>query len=150
MKDKLIRVISPFSLAMSLLLDAAVVAFLIIAVNKIIAEASLINIAFLIIMVISVFIAFFTSKEVLSAGVKFSDEQFEFTAIDDNNVFNYCDIEKIESSKDVSASFKKNFIDRYSHITVYLKDKTVITIDLGLTTRKTLNKITAEIKNRMK
>ena len=120
------------------------------AYNKIMTEVSTINIAFLIITIISAVIAVLTSKEVFSSGGKFNDKQFEFTAIDSNNVFEYSKIEKIESSKDVSASFKKGFVDRYSHIIVYFKNGNITTIELGLTTVKSLNKITDEIKSRIK
>lgn len=149
MENKFIRIISPFSYAMALLFDIFVAAFMVTAFNKIMTEVSTINIAFLIITIISAVIAILTSKEVFSSGVKFNDKQFEFTAIDSNNVFEYSKIEKIESSKDVSASFKKGFVDRYSHIIVYFKNGSITTIELGLTTVKSLNKITNEIKSRI-
>ena len=129
MENKFIRIISPFSYAMALLFDIFVAAFMITAFNKIMTEVSLINIAFLIITIISAVIAVLTSKEVFSAGVKFDDNQFEFTAIDNDNVFKYSEVERIESSKDVSASFKKGFVDRYSHIIIYSKSGNVTTID---------------------
>lgn len=148
-KTKSIKIISPFSLAMAILLDIAVITFTVMSVKKITTEVSLISVAFLVIMIFSDIIAILTGKEVVSPTVNFDDEKITFSSIDDNNVFKYSDIEKIECSKDTTASFKKNFIDRYSHIVFYMKDGNITTVDLGMTTLKTLNKITTEINNRI-
>ncbi len=135
---------------MAILLDIAAITFTVIALNKIILSITFISGAFLGIMVFSDIIAFLTTKEVLSTAVKFDNEKLIFTAIDENNTFKYCDIEKIESSKDTKASLRKNFVDRYSHIIFYTKDGNITTIDLGMTTLKTLNNITEEINKRIK
>ena len=137
MKNKLIRTLSPITLSVVLILDAASIWFTYIAVQKmIIKEYDAYSIMFLIIVV-------------LTTGVKFYEDKFVFTGLDENNEFSYTDVVKIETQKDEKASLKKNFVDRYSIIILHLADDSVVSIELGLTTRKTLNKIKNEIESRM-
>lgn len=150
MKNKFIRVLSPITLLVIGVLDIAIIAFGVFAVEKLITETSKINITFAVIETFAIIIGALVSKEVVSNGVNFCENEFEFTGLDDNNVFNYSDIEKVETSKDTKASLKKNFVDRYSSVTLYLKDETVTTISLGLTTVRTLTKIRNEILSRIK
>lgn len=150
MKEKFIRVLSPFTLAFVIVLDAAVIVFAYYAVKKLSEQLSAINIIFSIIEFAAIIVAVLVTKEVLTNGVKFSDDKVEFTGVDDNNIFDYADIVKIESSKDNKASLKKNFIDRYSSIIIFLKDESVVTIELGLTTAGTLRKIADELNERIK
>jgi hypothetical protein len=149
MKDKFIRVLSPFTLAFVFVLDIAVIVYGYFAIYKLSIQISGINVAFAFIEAIALVVAILVTKEVLQNGVKFKDNEVEFTGIDDNNLFNYSDIEKIEGSKDTSASLKKNFIDRYSNIIIHLKDNSIVTIELGLTTKKTLKKIIDELNLRI-
>lgn len=88
------------------------------------------------------------SREVISNGVKFGENEFEFTAIDENGTFKYDEIKSVKGEKDNSVSFKKNFIDRFSHICIETTDGSTTTIDLGLTTTNKLNKVVNEIKAR--
>lgn len=149
MKDKFIRVISPFTAGMVMLLDIAVIFYFNYLIQKLHQKLDIWNIMFIVIEIIAIIIAVATSIEVLKNGVKFDNEKIEFTAIDSDNVFKYCDIDHIESSKDTKASLRKNFVDRYSNIIFYMKDGNVTTITLGLTTNKTLEKIVNEINNRI-
>ena len=143
MKNKFIRIISPITFCVVLLLDIGVVAFGITAVKKIIEVANFYTVSFVIIEIISLVICFFVSREVISNGVKFGENEFEFTAIDENGTF-----KSVKGEKDNSVSFKKNFIDRFSHIYIETTDGNTTTIDLGLTTSKKLNKVVNEIKAR--
>ena len=90
-------------------------------------------------------VAVFVTKYVVSQGIVFDDDSFEFTALDDNNVFKYDDIENIKISKDTKASFKKNFIDRQSQIIIEQKDGAITTVGIGVTSMKKLKKIEQEI-----
>jgi hypothetical protein len=130
-------------------LDIAVIIFGYYAVKKLSQQISAINIIFSLIVLFAFIVAIFVTKEVFNNGVKFDSNEVEFTGLDDNNIFEYSNIEKVESSKDTAASMKKNFVDRYSNIIIYLNDNSVVTIELGLTTKKTLKKITDEINSRI-
>ena len=141
MKNKFIRIISPITFCVVLLLDIGVVAFGIEVAN-------FYTVSFVIIEIISLVICFFVSREVISNGVKFGENEFEFTAIDENGTFKYDEIKSVKGEKDNSVSFKKNFIDRFSHIYIETTDGNTTTIDLGLTTSKKLNKVVNEIKAR--
>lgn len=146
---KFIRIISPITILVVLALDSAVIAFSVYAIKRLMQETSTTLILFAVILLIAIIVAVFTTKEALSNGVKFKDDEVEFTGLDTNNIFKYCDIQEVESKKDTQASLKKNFVDRYSHIILHMKDESVVTIDLGLTTQKTLNKIVSQIKSKM-
>lgn len=150
MENKFIRVLSPITICVIGALDIAVIAFGVFAVKKLMESTNIWNILFAIIEVIAIIIGFLVSKEVVSNGVIFRDSEMEFTGIDDDNVFQYSNIEKIETSKDTKASLKKNFIDRYSNVIIHQTDGSVTTIELGLTTVKTLTKIQNEINERIK
>ncbi len=149
MKNKFIRIISPISVVMALILDAAVIYFACYAYTKLSMGISAINIVFAIIVVCSVILALLYSREVLRHGIRFSEKEFEITFLDENNVFRYEDIERVEFFRDTKASLKKNFVDRYTRITVYLKDETAATVELGLTTKRKLRKIENEINKRI-
>ena len=149
MKNKFIRILSPITVSIIALLDAGVISFGVFAIKKLQAKIDIYTILFAIIEVFALVIAILVSKEILSNGVKFSENGMEFTGLDENNIFEYSDIEKIETFKDTKASFKKNFIDRFSHITITKKDNSIVTVDLGLTTKRKLNKIKVEIEKRI-
>ena len=149
MKNKFIRIVSPITLAIALALDFAVVYYIIFAFNKLEESLSAINIIFSIIALLSLILAIFYSRESIRHGVKFRENEFEITFLDDNNIIRYCDIEKLESFLDTKASLKKNFVDRYSKLIISLKDGNVLTLELGLTTKKKLKKIEDEIRIRM-
>ena len=149
MKNRFIRIVSPISVAMALMLDAAVIYFAYYAYTKLSAEISLINIVFAIIVICSVTLAVFYSREVLRHGIRFKENELEITFLDENNIFRYEDIERAEFFRDTKASFKKNFVDRYSRLTVYLKDEAAVNIELGLTTKRKLRKIENELNIRM-
>ncbi len=148
MKDKFIRIISPITFCVVLLLDIGVIAFGVTAVKKIMEGANFYTVSFVIIEIISLVICFFVSREVISNGVRFGKNEFEFTAIDENGTFKYDEIKSVKGEKDNSVSFKKNFIDRFSHIYIETTDGNTTTIDLGLTTTKKLNSVVNEIKSR--
>lgn len=146
---KFIRVLSPITIAVISALDTAVIGYGVFSIKKLQQTVDVWTILFAIIEVIALVIAFFVSKEVVSNGVRFDEEGVEFTGLDENNCFKYSEIVKVETNKDTKASLKKNFVDRYSHVILHLNDESVVTIDLGLTTVKTLKKIEKEINDRI-
>lgn len=149
MDKKFIRIISPFSLVIILALDISVLAFSAYAVKKLSESANTYTITFAVIDLIALITAVFASRELFSNGVRFDTDAFEFTGIDSNNIFKYSDVTKIETQRDTSLSFKKNFVDRYSILTLHLKDESTVTVQLGTTTGRKLNKIKKEIEKRI-
>lgn len=148
MKDKFIRVLSPITAAVILLLDVSVVAYGIFAVKKVIELRSAAAIFFAAVEVAAIIIAVLVTRETLRNGVVFREDEFEFTGLDDNNIFDYNNIENVESYKDTTPSLVKNFIDRHSVLTLTLKEDKVVTIDIGLSRKYTLDLIHKEICQR--
>lgn len=151
MKDKVfIRILSPITVAVVLLIDIFAIGYGVYSVIKIMENPSAITICFAIMMAIVIVISGFVTKEVFSNGVLFRDDNIEFIGLDNDNLFEYKDIEKLEFHRDDKVSFKKNFNDRHSILILHLKDERVATIDIGLTTKKVLLKIVDQINNRIK
>lgn len=148
MKDKTIRIISPVVTAIIAILDAAVLGYGIFAVVKLIQQFGTMSIIFAVIEVFALVVAILVSKEVLSNGVIFRDDEAEFTGVDDNNVILYDGVKEIEAYKDTAASLTKNFDMRHALIMFTMKDKKVNTIDLGIVANSTINKILDEFKVR--
>lgn len=146
MKEKYIRILSPVALTVVAILDIAVIGYGIFAVVKVADAASTKAIFFLAAEIFAIVIAALVTKEELSHGVKFYDDELEFTAIDNDNVFSYTDIASVETEKDTKASLVKNFLDRSSKIILTLKDGRVITIDIGITTKNCVENIAEEIR----
>lgn len=149
MKDKFIKIISPIQLAVVGVLDIAVVAYLIFAIVKLIHNPKASVIFFAAGVAVALVVAFLVTKEILTNGVIFHDDELEFTGLDSDNVFDYNDIVKVETQKDDKPSLVKNFVDRQSRIILTLKDEKVVTIDIGITTKSTLEKVSTEIKSRI-
>ena len=136
MKNKLYRIISPVTLLVVLALDAATVAYAVFAVKKLIQNVSVYSVLFAIIDLFAIVVAVLVSKYVVSQGIVFGDETFEFTAHDENNVFNYDDVENIKIHKDTK-------------VIITLKNGGVVTVDIGLTSMKKLKKIENEINSHL-
>lgn len=149
MKDKFIKIISPIQIAVVGILDVAVVAYLIFAIVKLIHNPKASIIFFAAGVVVALVVAFLVTKEVLTNGVIFHDDELEFTGLDSDNIFDYNDIVRVETEKDDKPSFVKNFVDRQSKIILTLRDGKVVTIDIGITTKATLKKVSDEIKSRI-
>lgn len=149
MKDKFIKIISPIQLAVVGVLDIAVVAYLIFAIVKLIHNPKASVIFFAAGVAVALVVAFLVTKEILTNGVIFHDDELEFTGLDSDNVFDYNNIVKVETQKDDKPSLVKNFVDRQSRIILTLKDEKVVTIDIGITTKSTLEKVSTEIKSRI-
>ena len=145
MKKKFIRVLSPITLAVITALDIAVFGFGIFALKKLFEELSAAVIFFTAIEIFAIVIGILITKEVLKNGIIFYEDEMEFTGIDENNLFSYEEIEKIETYHDTKASLTKNFVDRHALIIITKKDETITTIDIGLTTKGTLKKIKKEL-----
>lgn len=149
MEKKFIRVISPFSLAVTLVSDIAVIVLARLAIDRLKVTVDAYSIIFIAVIAFSAVLACGLSIQLFRNGVKFDMEKMEFTAIDDNNVFYYKEIEKIETIRDTKASLRKNLVDRYSRIIIYTVNNEVATIELGLTTNRALKKIEQEIQKRI-
>ena len=149
MKDKFLRILSPITLAVVAILDAAVIGYGIYAIKRLIAVQNTTIIIFALCDLAELIIAVLVTKEVLSNGVKFYSDEMEFTGLDKDSIFAYADIEKVETEKDTKPSFVKNFIDRQSKVILTLKDERVVTVDVGLTTKNGLAAIEKEINERI-
>ena len=149
MKDKFIRIISPLTVLIICALDAGVIAYGIFAVKQMTERMTTSVILFAALDLVAVIIAVLVTKEVFSNGVKFYDDECEFTALDENNIFTYNDIASVEYTKDEAPSFTKNFADRNSVLTINLKNDSFVSIDLGYTSKGSVEKVVEEIKNRI-
>lgn len=149
MNNKFMRILSPIQLAVVGILDIAVIGYLIFAIKRLIQNPRTTVIIFTAGVAVALIIAILVTKEVLSHGVKFLDDEMEFTGIDGENIFSYDNIASVETKKDDKASLVKNFVDRQSQIILTLKDGKVVTISIGLTTKSTLKKIGDEIRTRI-
>ena len=145
MKNKFYRIISPVTFLVVLVLDISVIAYAVFAVKKLLENLSVYSVIFAIIDLFAIVVGALVSKYVISQGIVFNETLFEFTALDENNIFNYDDIANIKINKDTKASLKKNFNDRQSQIIIEEKDGKVTTVDIGLTSMKKLKKIENEI-----
>ena len=145
MKNKFYRIISPVAFLVVLVLDISVIAYAVFAVKKLLENLSVYSVIFAIIDLFAIVVGALVSKYVISQGIVFNETSFEFTALDENNIFNYDDIASIKINKDSKARLKKNFNDRQSQIIIEEKDGKVTTVDIGLTSMKKLKKIENEI-----
>lgn len=149
MKDKFIRCVSPIYAIVSLMITASGAGLLVYAIKELRGRMDFYAVAFYIIAVLSVVLGFFMSKQAFSDGVRFYSDRMEFTGLDEVNVFEYEHIVGVDSYKDTSASFKKKMVERFSLLIIELDDDTSVTVTLGYTTKKTLERITAELKKRI-
>lgn len=149
MKDKFIRILSPIQIFVVGLLDIAVIGYAIFAVKTLAKRQATSVIFFAACVVLAFIVAVLVTKEIVSHGVKFHDDELEFTGIDNDNIFAYEDIVKVETEKDEKASLVKNFVDRQSKIIFTLKDEKVVTVYIGITTKSTLKKVSDEIISRL-
>ena len=150
MKDKFIRVTSPPALLFTVCFDAVVLFLCVLATARLFQGIRFYSVAFAVIAAILVPVAVLTTREQMKNGVHFRDKKIEFTGLDEHNVYAYADIEKAEVYKDTGASLKKNFVERYSSVILYLKNGEVATVELGVTTKSTLKKIENELQERIK
>lgn len=149
MKEKFVRIISPITLAVVLILDVATIGYAVFAIKKIINYPSVNAIIFAACDFVAIIVAVLVTRQILSNGIKLYDDEVEFTGLDDGNIFAYEDIISVETEKDTKASFVKNFNDRQSKIILNLKDDKTVTIDIGLTSKAALEKIADEIRNKL-
>lgn len=145
MKDKFIRILSPITLAVVLFLDAAVIGYGIFAVKQVVRVRSTASIFFAAIEVIAIIVAILVTREILTNGIIFREDEFEISGLDDKNIFDYTNIAQSEVFKDDAPSFVKNFVDRHAMLTLTLKDGEVVSIDIGLCQKHTLEQLQKEI-----
>lgn len=149
MNSKFIRLLSPIRMGVVALLDAAALGYGIYAVKKLAENPRASVVFFAACVLAAIILAALVTREVLSNGVKFYDDELEFNGLDDDNIFAYADIEKVETFKDTKASLVKNFTDRQSKVIFTMKDGRVVTVDIGLTTKKVLAAVENEINSRI-
>lgn len=149
MKDKFIRCVSPIEVIISFAVEASGIGFLVYAIKELKGRMDFYAAVFYIVTVFAIVLGFFMIKQAFSQGVIFYSDRLEFTDIDNANVFEYKKIKSVDSYKDTKVSFKKKVVERFSLIIIELDDGTSVTITLGYTTKRTLNKIVNEIKSRI-
>lgn len=149
MKDKFIRCVSPIEVIISFVVEASGIGFLVYAIKELKGRTDFYAAVFYIVTVFAIVLGFFMIKQAFSQGVIFYSDRLEFTDIDNANIFEYKKIKSVDSYKDTKVSFKKKVVERFSLIIIELDDGTSVTITLGYTTKRTLNKIVNEIKNRI-
>lgn len=149
MKDKFIRCVSPIEVIISFAVEASGIGFLVYAIKELKGRTDFYTAVFYIVTVFAIVLGFFMIKQAFSQGVIFYSDNLEFTDIDNANVFEYKKIKSVDSYKDTKVSFKKKVVERFSLIIIELDDGTSVTITLGYTTKRTLNKIVNEIKSRI-
>lgn len=150
MKDKFIRCVSPIEVIISFVVEASGIGFLVYAIKELRGRTDFYAAVFYIVTVFAIVLGFFMIKQALSQGVIFYSDRLEFTDIDNANIFEYKKIKSVDSYKDTKVSFKKKVVERFSLIIIELDDGTSVTITLGYTTKRTLNKIVNEIKSRIR
>ena len=149
MKDKFIRCVSPIEVIISFVVEASGIGFLVYAIKELRGRTDFYAAVFYIVTVFAIVLGFFMIKQAFSQGVIFYSDNLEFTDIDNANIFQYKKIKSVDSYKDTKVSFKKKVVERFSLIIIELDDGTSVTITLGYTTKRTLNKIVNEIKSRI-
>ena len=149
MKDKFIRCVSPIEVIISFAVEASGIGFLVYAIKELKGRTDFYAAVFYIVTVFAIVLGFFMIKQAFSQGVIFYSDKLEFTDIDNANIFEYKNIKSVDSYKDTKVSFKKKVVERFSLIIIELDDGTSVTITLGYTTKRTLNKIVNEIKSRI-
>lgn len=149
MKDKFIRCVSPIEVIISFVVEASGIGFLVYAIKELKGRTDFYAAIFYIVTVFAIVLGFFMIKQAFSQGVIFYSDRLEFTDIDNANIFEYKKIKSVDSYKDTKVSFKKKVVERFSLIIIELDDGTSVTITLGYTTKRTLNKIVNEIKSRI-
>lgn len=149
MKDKFIRCVSPIEVIISFAVEASGIGFLVYAIKELKGRTDFYAVIFYIVTVFAIVLGFFMIKQAFSQGVIFYSDNLEFTDIDNANIFEYKKIKSVDSYKDTKVSFKKKVVERFSLIIIELDDGTSVTITLGYTTKRTLNKIVNEIKSRI-
>lgn len=149
MKDKFIRCVSPIEVIISFVVEASGIGFLVYAIKELKGRTDFYAAVFYVVTVFAIVLGFFMIKQALSQGVIFYSDNLEFTDIDNANVFEYKKIKSVDSYKDTKVSFKKKVVERFSLIIIELDDGSSVTITLGYTTKRTLNKIVNEIKSRI-
>ena len=149
MKDKFIRCVSPIEVIISFVVEASGIGFLVYAIKELKGRTDFYAAVFYVVTVFAIVLGFFMIKQAFSQGVIFYSDRLEFTDIDNANIFEYKKIKSVDSYKDTKVSFKKKVVERFSLIIIELDDGTSVTITLGYTTKRTLNKIVNEIKSRI-
>ena len=150
MKDKFIRCVSPIEVIISFVVEASGIGFLVYAIKELKGRTDFYAAVFYIVTVFAIVLGFFMIKQAFSQGVIFYSDNLEFTDIDNANIFEYKKIKSVYSYKYTKVSFKKKVVERFSLIIIELDDGTSVTITLGYTTKRTLNKIVNEIKSRIR
>ncbi|MCR5208539.1 MAG: hypothetical protein K6C14_08705 [Eubacterium sp.] len=149
MKNKFIRTVPLILVVISALITVVSLTIVYVAVIKLINTVSVFTVVFLVSAAVINIISVLSMKELLTSGIRLYGNRFIITSLDENNEFYYADVLKIDSYKDTSASLKKGFTERYTSVIIFLKNGETVTAELGITTKKTINKIISEINQRL-
>ncbi len=141
MKNKFIRILSPLTLAIVILLDLAVIGYGIFAIYRLSQVRTAATVIFALIELAAVVIAVLTTRETVKNGLLLRATDFEFTGMDKDNVYAYDQIKDIAGYKDEAPSLVKNFIDRHAVLTLTLTDDSTVLMDLGLCKKRTLEQV---------
>ena len=148
MEDKKIQIHSPAYFFALICFDVTNLFFICVLLYSYGKERKPVYIATLAILLCVEIIAAIVMLLEKKKAVVFTKDTVEFTFLDENNAYALSEIEKAETNRDTGASLKKGFVDRYSSVILYLKDGSVATVELGLTTNGKLKKIENEINKR--
>ncbi len=148
MKDKFIRIVSPLTLGVVILLDLAVIGYGVFAIYRLSQVRTAATVIFALIELAAIVIAVLTTRETVKNGLLLRATDFEFTGMDKNNVYAYDQIKEIAGYKDEAPSLVKNFIDRHAVLTLTLKDDSDVLIDLGLCKKRTLETVQKALSER--
>ena len=141
MKDKFIRIVSPLTLAIVILLDLAVIGYGVFAIYRLTQVRTAATVIFALIEIAAIVIAVLTTKETVKNGLLLRGADFEFTGMDKDNVYAYDQVKAIAGYKDEAPSLVKNFIDRHAVLTLTLADDSTVMLDLGLCKKRTLEHV---------
>lgn len=149
MENKFINIIPPAQTAILILLDSSAIGLTGFCCYRLLHILDFYGIAGIVISLILLVIGALTTKTLFQTGIYFKENEIEFTGLDEHNCFAYSDIQKFSLHKDTEASLKKNIIERYTSLILFLKDGTVVTLELGYTTQRKSMQIQTEITARL-
>ncbi len=149
MDKRLIRILSPITICVFALLDLAVIYFGYEAVSKILLAVTPLTVFFVAVEIGAIIIAVLVTKEILTNGIVFYDDEMEFTGLDSYNTVEYSEVKSVKIIKDNAASLVKNFNDRHTFVFFIFKNGETLSIDLGLTTNKLVKTFASELNSRL-
>ena len=149
MDKKLIRILSPITVAVFAILDIAVLYFGCVSIKKLSIAITPLTVFFIAVEIAAIIIAVLVNREIFSNGILFLDDEMEFTGVDEHNIVAYEKVKAIKIFKDNSVSLVKNFNDRHTIIHFTFTDDEALSVDIGITTDRVLKSISEELSARI-